>query len=81
MVWAFLFMLVESVYPGSFRLGDGATIAADAAHLPSPHLSPFLYFSFVTLSTVAYGDILPLTGLPVGLPLSKESSGSSRWPY
>ena len=59
-------MLVESVYPGSFRLGDGTT-AADAAHLPSTHLSPFLYFSFVTLSTVAYGDILPLTGPARGL--------------
>jgi voltage-gated potassium channel len=35
--------------------------------LPSTHLSPFLYFSFVTLSTVAYGDILPLTGPARGL--------------
>src|SRR4029453_14300887 len=26
-----------------------------------------------------YSSLLP--GLPVGLPLSKESSGSSRWPY
>jgi Ion channel len=67
MVWAFLFMLVESVYPGSFRLGDRTTIAADAAHLPSTHLSPFLYFSFVTLSTVGYGDILLLTGPARGL--------------
>jgi hypothetical protein len=30
-------------------------------------LSLFLYFSFVTLSTVGYGDILPLTGPAHGL--------------
>jgi hypothetical protein len=67
LVWAFLFMLVESVHPGSFQLGEGVKTAGDTAHPPSAPLSLFLYFSFVTLSTVAYGDILPLTGPARGL--------------
>jgi Ion channel len=65
--WAFLFMLLESVHPGSFRLGEGAKTAGDTAHLPSAPLGLFMYFSFVTLSTVSYGDILPLTGSARGL--------------
>jgi voltage-gated potassium channel len=67
LVWAFLFILVESVHPGSFQLGEGAKTAADTTHPPSTPLSHFLYFSFTTLSTVAYGDILPLTAPARGL--------------
>jgi len=67
MVWAFLFMLLESVHPGSFQLGEGATTVADSVHRRSAYLSLFLYFSFVTLSTVGYGDILPLTPPAHGL--------------
>jgi hypothetical protein len=66
-MWAFLFMLVEAVHPGSFRLGEGETIAADPAHLRPVPLSLFLYFSLVTLSTVGFGDIVPLSGPARGL--------------
>jgi hypothetical protein len=55
------------VHPGSFRIGEGETIAADPAHPRSVPLSLFLYFSLVTLSTVGFGDIVPLTGPPRGL--------------
>jgi hypothetical protein len=67
LTWAFLFMVVESIDPGSFRIGEGATIAADIAHPRSVSLSLFVYFSFVTLATVGYGDIVPLTGPARGL--------------
>ena len=67
LVWAFLFMLLESVHPGSFRFGEGVKIATDTAQPFSASLSLFVYFSFVTLSTVGYGDILPLTGPARGL--------------
>ena len=67
LVWAFLFMLVESVNPGSFQLGGGTTIAADTTHPHSALFSLFLYFSLTTISTVAYGDILPLTAPARGL--------------
>ncbi|HJY83367.1 MAG TPA: ion channel [Candidatus Binatia bacterium] len=67
LVWAFFFLLVESIHPGSFQLGGGTTIAADTPHPPPAYLSLFLYFSFTTLSTVAYGDVLPLTAPARGL--------------
>ncbi|MBI3797916.1 MAG: two pore domain potassium channel family protein [Deltaproteobacteria bacterium] len=67
LVWAFLFMLVESAHPGSFQITEGKKIAADPNHSLAPPLSVFIYFSLVTLSTVGYGDILPLTTPARGL--------------
>jgi hypothetical protein len=47
--WAFIFFFIETFSPGSFRL-EGS--AADME-------SQLLYYSFVTLTTVGYGDINP----------------------
>ena len=66
-MWAFLYMLLESVHPGTFRFAVETKIAADTAYPPPAFLSRFVYFSFVTLSTVGYGDIVPLTGPARGL--------------
>jgi len=45
--WAFIFFFIETVSPGSFRLeGSGADME-----------SQLIYYSFVTLTTVGYGDI------------------------
>jgi hypothetical protein len=51
LTWAFVFSVLEKFNPGSFQLleGQGATI------------SHFTYYSFVTLTTLGYGDITPLT--------------------
>ena len=67
LTWAFLFMVVESVHPGSFRIGEGETLAVDPAHPYSALLSLFLYFSLGMLSTAGFGDIVPLTGPARGL--------------
>jgi len=67
LVWMFLFLLVESVHPGSFHIADGATPAIDTAPRPAASVSLFLYFSLVTLSTVGFGDIVPITGPARGL--------------
>jgi hypothetical protein len=54
-VWAHLYVLLEVWWPGSF-VEAGAPVSA-RAHL----LQPLLYYSFVTLSTLGYGDIAPQT--------------------
>lgn len=52
MVWAMLFMQVEVFQPGSFGgLGEGNMA------------SEFLYFSLITITSLGYGDILPVSGL------------------
>jgi hypothetical protein len=67
LTWTFLFMLVESVHPGSFRIVEGGTLAADTAHPYSAPLSLFLYFSLGMLSATGFGDIVPLTRPAQGL--------------
>src|SRR6266850_353445 len=55
LTWGFMFLTLEGFQPGSFFLGQGqlSGIEKDPATL--------VYFSFVTLSTVGYGDITPLS--------------------
>jgi len=58
LLWAFLYVVVEELQPGSFRI-DGAAPSADAT---------LLYFSLVTITTLGYGDVAPV--LPVARSLA-----------
>lgn len=49
-IWAFAYQAVELVWPGSFALPDGMASSGGA----------FVYYSFVTLTTLGYGDITPV---------------------
>jgi hypothetical protein len=53
LAWSFAYHLLDVVNPEAFALSGGAT-----THVLSS--SQFLYFSFVTLTTVGYGDITAL---------------------
>lgn len=54
---AFVYSLLESVHPGAFAFPpDGETFDA---HHHGRGYARMLYFSFVTLTTVGYGDITP----------------------
>lgn len=53
LTWATLFSLIEIVSPGSFAYTVDRSIVLGQ--------SDFLYFSFVTIATLGYGDIVPLT--------------------
>lgn len=52
MVWSFVFYFLELTKPGSFSF----------AITSQQDVGSFLYYSFITLTTVGYGDIVPLTG-------------------
>lgn len=52
LMWASIYSLIDATAPGSFDVGQG--------WIDSPRLV-YLYFSFVTLTTLGYGDITPLT--------------------
>jgi Ion channel len=53
MLWAALYCAIDAMYPDSFALAN---------NIPSHHQSELLYFSLVTLSTIGYGDVVPLHG-------------------
>lgn len=57
MAWAFLYVVLWSVDATAFQLP--ATDLAAEEGLSDVH--PFVYFSFVTLTTLGYGDILPVS--------------------
>ena len=58
-IWGLAFSLMERLHPGSFQLANGDPLGSFAGHaLFVPEL---LYLSLVTLSTVGYGDIVPVT--------------------
>ena len=49
LMWAFVFEILENFFPGSFNMSQDFTTQT------------YTYFSFVTLTTLGYGDIAPLT--------------------
>ena len=52
LLWAFVYTVIELVDPASFNI--------DLSH-PQGYLLVFQYFSFVTITTLGYGDITPVT--------------------
>ena len=55
--WAMLFGLIDSIQPGSFEFRVSSSEgSSDAQSFPR-----LLYYSYVTLSTLGYGDITPLS--------------------
>jgi len=52
LLWTALYLALDSFHPGSIQLGSQ----------PAERDTDLLYFSLITLSTIGYGDIVPLTG-------------------
>jgi hypothetical protein len=58
MAWGVLYSMLDTVWPGSFEVGSrlAEQVQADKSRI---HL--FTYYSFITLTTVGYGDVTPLS--------------------
>jgi Ion channel len=52
LLWATLYLAIDAFSPGSIQTRNH----------PADHQTELLYFSLVTLSTIGYGDIVPLSG-------------------
>lgn len=66
--WAFLYSLVDCFSPGSF-----GNIITEITF--QEKMSHFFYFSFVTLSTLGYGDITPVTEFTRSLTIIEAVTG------
>jgi hypothetical protein len=52
LMWAFMYTFLELIDPASFNI----ELSRSGAYLPV-----FQYYSFVTITTLGYGDIIPIT--------------------
>jgi Ion channel len=65
LVWAYAYYFMESVRPGSFKASENM----------SDDIGNFYYFSFVTLTTMGYGDILAITKSARALSIFEAITG------
>ncbi len=49
-IFAFVAIMIDRVYPGAYGFPD---------HIGKHTIVPFLYYTFITMTTVGYGDIVP----------------------
>jgi len=52
LTWTYPYRFIEIIHPESFAISQSQSLGDQ---------SPFLYYSFVTLTTLGYGDIFPVT--------------------
>jgi len=52
LLWAALYLAIDAFYPGSLQAGNR----------PADRETEMLDFSLITLSTIGYGDIVPVSG-------------------
>lgn len=64
-IWSLLFMMVDFLVPGSFRYGQDRALTG----------AEMVYYSFVTLTTLGYGDIVPISPSARGLATFEALTG------
>ena len=69
LAWASAYALLETFEPGSFS----NNVASPSGGSPQP--PDLIYFSFVTLTTLGYGDITPVTAQARSLTLLESVTG------
>ena len=70
LIFALIFAVIEELLPGSFHYSH--TLSPDTG---ARSLSNLFYFSFVTLATLGYGDIVPISGPAKGMALLEAVIG------
>jgi len=58
MAWGVLYSMLDTVWPGSFDVGSRL---AEKVQAGQSRIHLFTYYSFITLTTVGYGDVTPLS--------------------
>ncbi|MEM9382598.1 MAG: potassium channel family protein [Planctomycetota bacterium] len=66
--------IVESLHPGAYSFGD-LVMLDDGDPTNGPPFGVFLYFSFVTMTTLGYGDMSPIQPLAQLLSIAQAVVG------
>ena len=73
--WAFGYSLTEILEPGSFYISDVHGEASSTLNKSGAQLGFAMYYSFVTLSTLGYGDVIPVNSTSRVLAYSEAVMG------
>ncbi len=65
-MWAFVYSVLETIHPGSFAIGNSQIEVGRPL---------FIYYSFVTITTLGYGDITPVTDIANSLSFLEAVTG------
>jgi len=60
-IWALIYTALENYIPGSFNFHYGLEASLVGTYSHPLYFAQFIYYSFVTLTTLGYGDITPLS--------------------
>jgi len=65
-IWAYGYLIIETLHPGSFDVPENHTLSQRYL---------FVYYSLVTISTLGYGDVTPLTDIAGGFSVLEAVVG------
>jgi Ion channel len=60
-IWAMIYTTLEIAFPNSFAFTTGITLNVSDLSSHRVYFTQFVYYSYVTLSTLGYGDIVPVS--------------------
>ena len=66
LMWTFIYRVFGLLYPGSFAIAHSKLLDAE---------NIYLYFSFVTITTLGYGDITPIGSQAIALSVLEAITG------
>jgi hypothetical protein len=65
-MWSFLYGVLDLVEPGSFAISEAQTLGERTI---------YLYYSFVTITTLGYGDVTPISYIATSLAVLEAVVG------
>lgn len=74
-IWAMTYTALELANPHSFNFAHGLQHSSSSVAGYRFYLGEFLYFSFVTITTLGYGDITPMSNAARGLTSLEAVTG------
>jgi len=74
-IFVALYLMVEGLAPGSFLQGGALLANGGITENPGGVLADLTYFSFVTLTTLGYGDVLPASAVARSLATLQAVAG------
>ena len=66
LMWAFIYGVLELLQPGSFVISAAQAVGEQ---------NIFIYYSFVTITTLGYGDVTPVTNISTSLAVLEAVVG------